>query len=345
MNGYPKVEDSKNDNYYDALIYGWVAYVRKDDENFLKYGIALFMFATEVHDTDLMDDIYKYCLKSFEEDPEINKAFLGIITTLMPVLSEYYPEYVARFSSDTNMIIDSFDYKIEHLSTSHLYPFFSIVRIVDVTSILWNKYIYQRMIQTINDSSKRYISENINLRTSKNLEFTITFVIPFIKFCNYPPENSWWETLFRPRPSPFLKVINREIYSTWSGEALINFKWRTYGRYYYMLMWMEFFALLGCFTVATTFSDDIIPVDTRRQLLTASIVLGSYHIFFEIRQIIYDPKEWVRDFWNILGHSGNALCHHVDHFADHTYILNFNNNILATSCPKLMRLYSLDSSN
>jgi len=302
MNGYPKVDEGKVGKY-DELIYGWVSYVKDDYENFLKYGTALLMFAIEVNDLKLIDDIYKKCLKCFEKDPEINKKYLNIITTSLPLLKKFYPEYVLKFSSDANMIIDSSDYKIENLSTSHLYPFSSNIKIIDCTpSIFGIKYIYQRMTQAIDDSSKRFITNKINLGSSERLELTITFIVPYIKFGNYPQEYNWWkETILKPQTSPFLKAINKEIYKTWNGEALINFKWKTYGVYYYILMWMEFFVLLGCFTVATTLSDDFISEDVRKRLSTASIILGLYHIFNEIRQIIYDPKEWIHDFWNILG--------------------------------------------
>jgi len=300
MNGYPKVDEGKEVGKYDELIYGWVSYVKDDNENFLKYGTALLMFAIEVNDLKLIDDIYKKCLRSFEKGPEKNKAFLSIITTSMSLLNAYYPEYVERYSSDTNMIIDSSDYKIEHLSTSHLYPFSSNIKIINCTPIFWTKYIYRRMTRIIDDSSKRFISKKINLGTSEKTERTITFMIPYIKFVNYPQKHAWREFI-RPQPSPFIKTINREIYKTWNGEALINFKWKTYGRYYYIIIWMEFFDLLGCFTIATTLSDDFISEDIRKRLSTASIILGLYHVFNEIRQIIYNPKEWIHDFWNIGG--------------------------------------------
>ncbi len=51
--------------------------------------------------------------KIFKKDLKNNKEFLGIITTSMPLLNEYYSEYITRYSSDINMIIDSLDYKIE----------------------------------------------------------------------------------------------------------------------------------------------------------------------------------------------------------------------------------------
>ncbi len=42
-------------------------------------------------------------------------------------------------------------------------------------------------------------------------------------------------------------MIYSTVYKTWNGEVLINFKWNSYGKYYYIAIWIEFFALLGCF--------------------------------------------------------------------------------------------------
>ncbi|CAG8524297.1 9189_t:CDS:2 [Funneliformis mosseae] len=77
-------------------IDGWVAYVKNDRENFLKHGTALLMFAIEVHDLKLINDIYKKCLNYFKQDLERNKAFLTIINSSMPFLKMCYPEYLSR---------------------------------------------------------------------------------------------------------------------------------------------------------------------------------------------------------------------------------------------------------
>src|SRR5205823_4634685 len=108
-------KDEKIDEItYDRLIYGWVSYVKNNNEAFLEHGNALLMFAIEINDLELVDNIYMKCLNLFNQDLENNKAFLTIITASMPLMNEYYPEYVTRFSLDTNMIIDSSDYKIEY---------------------------------------------------------------------------------------------------------------------------------------------------------------------------------------------------------------------------------------
>ncbi|CAI2172492.1 19542_t:CDS:2 [Funneliformis geosporum] len=78
-------------------IDGWVSYVNNDRENFLKYGAALLIFAIDVHDLKLVDDIYKKCLDCFKQDLENNKAFLTVINTSMPFLKKSYPEYLLSY--------------------------------------------------------------------------------------------------------------------------------------------------------------------------------------------------------------------------------------------------------
>ncbi|CAG8648480.1 647_t:CDS:2 [Funneliformis caledonium] len=162
--------------------------------------------------------IYEECLDLFKNNLEINKAFLGSINESMPLLDQKHPNFIAKYSSDTNMLLDSHT-KIDLLVTSHLYPFTNI-GIVNLTPSI-DKY-------------------------------------------------SWWE-LIKPKSSPFVDTINREIYKTWNGEALINFKWNIYGN---------------------------ISKDIRNRLLKATIVLGIIHLNFELRQIYYDSIKWFIDPWN-----------------------------------------------
>ncbi|CAG8632001.1 11946_t:CDS:2 [Funneliformis mosseae] len=55
--GYPCDVQKADQNIYDEFIYGYVSYVKNSNENFLKYGTALLIFAIEAHDTDLIDSI------------------------------------------------------------------------------------------------------------------------------------------------------------------------------------------------------------------------------------------------------------------------------------------------
>ncbi len=242
-------------------------------------------FAIEINDLELIEGIYNRCLEYFKQDLNNNKEFLGIINTVMPLLNESYPEYITRYSSDTNMIIDSKYYKIENLKVSHLYPFFSNVEIVDLTPYkFWIRY-----------------SKGISALSRKpKPKPIITFMIPYIKLSSYQDPQEWWE-LIKPRPSPFVDTMNSEIYKTWNGEALINFKWETFGKKYYFAKWFIFTALLGCFTAAVTLSEDFLSKDIRDRLLIASVILGCIHLIYEIRQLGYYHNKWFYDPWNWFG--------------------------------------------
>ena len=65
-------------------------------------------------------------------------------------------------------------------------------------------------------------------------------------------------------------------------QALINFKWNLYGKYYYFGIWIMFTVLLGCFTAATTFSEDYISEEIRKRFFKASACLGIIHISLEL---------------------------------------------------------------
>ncbi|PKC72008.1 hypothetical protein RhiirA1_438512 [Rhizophagus irregularis] len=58
-------------------------------------------------------------------------------------------------------------------------------------------------------------------------------------------------------------------------------------------------ALLGCFTTAATIPQQYINDNIQKQLLITSIILGFIHLSFEVRQFIYNPNKWFRNFWNI----------------------------------------------
>jgi hypothetical protein len=132
-------------------------------------------------------------------------------------------------------------------------------------------------------------------------------MVPYINFVNYSKDYNWFLELILPQPSPFTETLNRNIYKTWNGEALINFKWNTYGKYYYAMIWILFMALLGCFTAAATIPQQYINEEVRQQLFIASIILGFIHLILEIRQFFYNIIKWFHNFWNIFGKYNKCL--------------------------------------
>jgi hypothetical protein len=129
-------------NHDSFRLDGWVSDVTSNKSSLLKYGVELLKFAIKEHKLELIDNIYKKCMTYFKEDLMNNKSFLSIITSAMPLLNEYYPEYILKYSSETNMIIDSSFYSIEHQNKNlHLYSFFQSLQIANLSkSFLWTKY-------------------------------------------------------------------------------------------------------------------------------------------------------------------------------------------------------------
>ncbi|EXX66833.1 hypothetical protein RirG_120010 [Rhizophagus irregularis DAOM 197198w] len=312
-------------NYDSFRLNGWVSDLINNKLSLLKYGVELLTFVIKEHKLELIDDIYKKCMTYFKEDPMNNKPFLSIITSAMPLLDEYYPEYILKYSSETNMIIDSSFYTIEHKNKNlHLYYSFHPPQIANLSkSLLWTKYYYKiyctlalplylatfYILSKYNFINGIYTSDAFSSAAVAIFEYfqekittttpTITFMIPYINFVNYPKDYNWFLELIRPQSSPFTKSINRNIYKTWNGEALLNFKWNAYGKYYYAMIWILFMALLGCFTAAATIPQQYINEEVRQQLFIASIILGFIHLIFEFRQFVYNITKWFYNFWNI----------------------------------------------
>ncbi|CAI2197065.1 9116_t:CDS:2, partial [Funneliformis geosporum] len=281
---YPKENVIKNilgisESYDDKkILKGWVSYLNSDKMGFLKNGSELLKLAIHVHDLKLISDIHKKCLNYFKQDLENNKNFLSIFTMSMPLLKKYYPEYLTRYTLDTNMIIDSLDYKVEQMDHIYICPFSMNIEVINLTrSIWWTKYteklrnsFYIMAIQTIimihtfpitfsiflildhfyiinhiyYDGFTHLYYSLVKSKFSKGSKLSITFMIPYIKFASYPQYYSWWSELIIPQPSPFVESISKDIYKSLNGEALINFKWNSYGKYYYAIIWMGFIALL-----------------------------------------------------------------------------------------------------
>ncbi|CAB4442389.1 unnamed protein product [Rhizophagus irregularis] len=337
-------------NYDSFRLDGWVSDVINNKSSLLKYGGELLKFAIKEHKLELIDDIYKKCMTHFKEDLMNNKSFLSIITPAMPLLDKYYPEYILKYSSETNMIIDSSFYSksIEQQNENlHLYSFFQSRQIANLSkSLLWTKFYYKINCIKDNDNyllflipiiqcliivstlplyfATYYILSKYNFINDiyvsadmfsiyyfyTGLYFKIfkenittppmiTFMIPYINFVNYSKDYNWFLELIRPQSSPFTETVNRNIYKTLNGEALINFKWNAYGKYYYAMIWILFIALLGCFTTAATIPQQYINDEVRQQLFIASIILGFIHLILEIRQFFYKITKWFKNFWNI----------------------------------------------
>jgi hypothetical protein len=202
-----------------------------------------------------------------------------------------------------------FSYKNQNTKFLIIAITFTILTILTINHILF--------ILFINNLSKIIKIIKIILKIVKpNLKPKLKLIVPFPNYITYPKEYSFFKELFyKPESSPFSKTQINEFYKTWNGEAIINFKWRLFGGYYYAAIWFLFTIFLICFTLASSVSSKIINTKEKEYLLILSIFFGFIHLSFEFRQFIWSPKKWILSIWNLFG-----MCIY--------YILYFHRNLL-----------------
>ena len=118
---------------------------------------------------------------------------------------------------------------------------------------------------------------------------------------NYKNYNPWNEFLYKPKSILFCNVDTNDFYRLWNFAAIIDFKWRTFGRYYYYLIWLFYIIFSLCFALASTLDQNLISNSNRKILFIFSIILGLINLYFELRQFLWKREIYIKDFWNLFG--------------------------------------------
>jgi hypothetical protein len=289
--------------------------------------------------TRYIEDIYNKCTKLVKEDPKRNLKFLNIITLSMSDLYKKYPDYVTKFNSEMFMILDPFSDKIvdNNSSHSHFYAFSREVRIRNTTRkiarnttreiirnttrkiirklklpyvievivdlFLWPVLIVLIPLYSIITGLYKILYKKYNKYKNyynEQRKQQIVLIVPYIDYSRYPLEYRWWKEIFYPQSSVFVNTCKKEFYTNWNGEAIINFKWKTFGRAYYFIIWLLFMVFLICFTIAS-YPTNFITQEVRINLYQTSIAFGFFHLIFELRQFVWNPRKYFLRIWNLFG--------------------------------------------
>jgi hypothetical protein len=327
-----------NNLNFTLFLESMVDSIIEDDRYLAKYGPTLLPILIAKNDskfTHYIERIYNRCIELVKEDPERNMKFLSIITSSMNDLYKRYPDYITKFNSEVFMILDPFNERIEDNDHSHFNTFSHKVEIRKVyqfiiyirriiksiftftTTILFLPFaIIYMIVYFIGHPSfrlllhifsdflgisryllKRFIDNIFYMKQSKQ---QIVLIVPYIDYSCYPLEYTFWKELFYPQSNAFVNTCKKEFYTNWNGEAIINFKWKKFGRMYYFIIWLLFMIFLICFTIAS-YPTNSITQEVRISLYQTSIAFGFFHlIFFELRQFILDPKKYF-SIWNLFG--------------------------------------------
>ncbi|RIB22914.1 hypothetical protein C2G38_928335 [Gigaspora rosea] len=123
-------------------------------------------------------------------------------------------------------------------------------------------------------------------------------MFPLLNFATYS-ENYSYSELFYIQDNPFTLLSDEpDYFKLWNIKALINFKWNTYGRLYYFIIWVIYSAFMSCFLIASTIPEHAISWISQSILLVATIFLGFIHFIFEARQLIHRPIAYIKSPWN-----------------------------------------------
>jgi hypothetical protein len=306
-----------------SLKVQWIDYLLNNEYDFLvHYGEILLKLAIKQKNTELMEKIIKKTLEYFKKDLKRNIYILSIIFNNVPYLELNYVENLLKYYNETTLFLDSSNHKVNNFDHLHSFCielrksgkmhriikwFFIFITPVLCAIAIWNflkgkdtkSFVPIFILVFIINISNLY---NFITLYRKSYNLKLLFVVPFPNYVKYSKDYNWFKEFFIiPKSSPFSKTENNEFYKTWNGEAIINFKWRVFGRYYYAVIWFLFMIFLISFTLASSVSSEIIKDKYKRNLLISSIIFGSLHLFFEIRQFIWNPIKWIVNPWNWFG--------------------------------------------
>ncbi|PKC68902.1 hypothetical protein RhiirA1_533856 [Rhizophagus irregularis] len=165
--------------------------------------------------------------------------------------------------------------------------------------------------ETENDDYENHASKNNdheNRETGKNHDIKSkisTILILILKkmitglkiIMMIPKSNSIWnEFLYKSKSILFCNIDSNHFYNWWNFAAIIDFKWKTFGRVYYYLIWLFYTIFYVCYSLASTLelSDFYFKL-----LLIISIIFGSTFLIFEIRRILWNYKIYFNNVWNL----------------------------------------------
>ncbi|KAF0524643.1 transient receptor potential cation channel subfamily a member 1-like [Gigaspora margarita] len=242
-------------------------------------------------------------------------SLLSIIFENFEKLSEEHPRFIANTLSKIGFVVPftSLNPKStsSHLSSYGKYCHLSKTSYLNIlTSILWDRWIsFQKRFQMkfqIFQNNHSFFALIVN-RVIDIYDVghnTTILAIPLPNFVSYPKDYRFWKELLLPSANPFtnsnkVEMINEEFYRYLNGEALLNFKWNTYGKKYYLATWAIYTVFLLSFIIAAAYHKSISQTSLFI-LLNITICLGIWHIIIELRQFILGPLNYMSSFWNFL---------------------------------------------
>ncbi|RIB23014.1 hypothetical protein C2G38_915445 [Gigaspora rosea] len=279
------------------------------------YGKDLFHITIDYNFNEFHDYYYKYSLSLFKNGDIYNFVLMINQSASILVKLEKHNKnrkLTEKFLSETNLLVatvtpiknpieyDDFlsclSYNLQHCGTyinpHDLYNtsfFFSWI------SEIWN-FLKNSCPQIYNILAFPYMlcSSYFTIYSQE----TLILIFLLLNFATYPKDYTYRE-LFYFQDNPFTLLLDTpDYYKWWNVKALINFKWNTYGRLYYFIIWAIYSIYMSCFLIVSTIPEHKISWNNQAILLVSTIFFGIFHFIFEIRQFIHRPIVYVASPWN-----------------------------------------------
>ncbi|RIB28361.1 hypothetical protein C2G38_1513929 [Gigaspora rosea] len=221
-----------------------------DEEYYLAlYGRFFMKVFISLKNDKLIRYLCQSCMDKCVQDDNhlISKiSLLSIIFENFNEISVIHPASIANTLSKIAFVVPTTVTSPKstslHLSSYGKYCYLSKTSCLDIlTSIFWNRWIsFQKWFQNrFPKFQDRYLLRNLTVKHV--IEFinlghnTTVLAIPLPNFVSYPKDYNFWIDLLLPSHNSFtysnnLEVITEEFYRNLNGEALLEFKWNTYGK-------------------------------------------------------------------------------------------------------------------
>ncbi|KAF0449992.1 transient receptor potential cation channel subfamily a member 1-like [Gigaspora margarita] len=263
----------------------------------------------------LLNDYYDYSLEMNESGDIYNFLLVMSQIAFMLVKLEKFnrnQRYTEKFLSTTNLLIgydnwrDLREYYIKN-DGSFLFDFQHCGTYINLFKTSFFNYLFFWISEKCS-LLKKFYPQIYNILAFPYLFYssyftispreTIVLMFPLLNYATYS-ENYSYSELFYTQDNPFTLFLDEpDYFKLWNIKALINFKWNTYGRLYYFIIWAIYSDFMSCFLIASTIPEHEISWIKQSILLVATIFLGFIHFIFEVRQLIHKPKAYIKSPWN-----------------------------------------------
>ncbi|PKY20804.1 hypothetical protein RhiirB3_524567 [Rhizophagus irregularis] len=296
-----------------------------------KFGIEMLKIAIKENCDSVVRPIINNTIESIQNYSVNSMTFISLN---LPKLCDDYPDYIIKYISYTSIILSPFCNNIRNSKNTSIHSYTNIYikeshmdkNVFKAISSIY-KWLIQHLrikeeIQTVSfivpfpqicvyqDDSKNNDHENEN-NDPENCDFNNNDYESHASknndhenhetenddYENHASKNNDHENRETGKNHDIKSKINsNHFYNWWNFAAIIDFKWETFGRVYYYLIWLFYTIFYVCYSLASTLelSDFYFKL-----LLIISIIFGSTFLIFEIRRILWNYKIYFNNVWNL----------------------------------------------